>query len=780
MRNTKSQLGEFTRKVADQKKERQTLQLEVENKKEAIARLTQTQRLLEENLEAKEIVEEKLKLSLGESEKELQGAAGKIAVQEEDKLALQADLENEQKNIKQLNCEKQHMEGELKTRADIVTELNSKIHETESRLRDSLQRVAVQDEERHSLQQDLEDKQERVEEFNNKQHDLEEELKAREEIADELESRVRDRESRLEDALKQLAAQDQERKSLQLELENKQKSVEKFSSRQRGLEEELKARADIADELKGKIHAAESRLDDSLQTIAKQNKEQQALQSNLDRKRKSIEQLSEQSRTLESAAKELKQKFCVLEHNLLKKERQIASIEKSNKKKIKRIETLSDQKHAKEQTSLAGLLHSSRTEIGDLRTYIDGRKLDWAKLGSGLEDATNQLSISRAKVHELTTELGSRNSQLVRSREQYILASEKLTNQKSQVRKLRVQTRELEHKLHNESNKEIEGCRKLIAKQSGELDGQSHVLEALKADRDRYLRYADSLRMQLQDRISVSKVSVAMREKLEAGLDAANQTISKLADQFRSEQERTSQLIEASDSLKNKFDSEVRKIRFELGAAEETIAGHETINEQLVSDLVDNRSFQQALESQLGEVERESHKSVTELNTQLKKAQHDAEELDRDLRNRDSVITELMRELSNHSDSNEQHNDNKPLHRIDGFGPEDASRQNRRDRDRVARQLIGNADGKELRFPLFKNRLTIGRTGHNDIQLNMQFVSRRHAVLSTDHGQTRVIDWGSKNGVYVNDAQVSEKILRSGDVVTIGTTEFRYEERAKR
>jgi pSer/pThr/pTyr-binding forkhead associated (FHA) protein len=62
----------------------------------------------------------------------------------------------------------------------------------------------------------------------------------------------------------------------------------------------------------------------------------------------------------------------------------------------------------------------------------------------------------------------------------------------------------------------------------------------------------------------------------------------------------------------------------------------------------------------------------------------------------------------------------------------------------------------------------------------MYYVSRRHAVISTDHGQTRVIDWGSKNGVFVNGVQVTERILKSGDTVSIGTAEFRYEERVMR
>ena len=58
-------------------------------------------------------------------------------------------------------------------------------------------------------------------------------------------------------------------------------------------------------------------------------------------------------------------------------------------------------------------------------------------------------------------------------------------------------------------------------------------------------------------------------------------------------------------------------------------------------------------------------------------------------------------------------------------------------------------------------------------------MSRRHAVIATDNGRTRVIDWGSRNGVYVNEQRVTERILQSGDVITIGLTSLRYEERPK-
>ena len=52
--------------------------------------------------------------------------------------------------------------------------------------------------------------------------------------------------------------------------------------------------------------------------------------------------------------------------------------------------------------------------------------------------------------------------------------------------------------------------------------------------------------------------------------------------------------------------------------------------------------------------------------------------------------------------------------------------------------------------------------------------------MQADGDATRVIDWGSKNGVFVDGERVTEHFLRNGDTVTIGTAEFRYEERPKR
>ena len=120
------------------------------------------------------------------------------------------------------------------------------------------------------------------------------------------------------------------------------------------------------------------------------------------------------------------------------------------------------------------------------------------------------------------------------------------------------------------------------------------------------------------------------------------------------------------------------------------------------------------------------------------------------------------------------------IHEIDDGMSERIEERPQSDRDRITRVLIGSIDGQKLRFPLFKNRLTIGRTKQNDIQLEAPYISRRHAVIVTDGKATRIIDWGSKNGVSVNSQCVTEHFLKNGDIVKIGTADFKYEERPKR
>jgi diguanylate cyclase (GGDEF)-like protein len=70
--------------------------------------------------------------------------------------------------------------------------------------------------------------------------------------------------------------------------------------------------------------------------------------------------------------------------------------------------------------------------------------------------------------------------------------------------------------------------------------------------------------------------------------------------------------------------------------------------------------------------------------------------------------------------------------------------------------------------------LTIGRGGDNNIVLESDSVSRRHARFEQREGAWWVTDLGSTNGTYVNDDQVGEHRLRRADHVKIGDTIFKY------
>lgn len=72
------------------------------------------------------------------------------------------------------------------------------------------------------------------------------------------------------------------------------------------------------------------------------------------------------------------------------------------------------------------------------------------------------------------------------------------------------------------------------------------------------------------------------------------------------------------------------------------------------------------------------------------------------------------------------------------------------------------------RFYLEQPRISIGRDPEADIFLNDVTVSRAHAVITIDGPNVRILDAGSLNGTYVNNAIVTTAQLKNGDHVQIG------------
>ena len=94
-----------------------------------------------------------------------------------------------------------------------------------------------------------------------------------------------------------------------------------------------------------------------------------------------------------------------------------------------------------------------------------------------------------------------------------------------------------------------------------------------------------------------------------------------------------------------------------------------------------------------------------------------------------------------------------------------------------ARVLI-RTDGNTDFVHVLGRRTRIGRGADNELVLDTKHVSRYHAVLLAGPAHTSIEDLNSTNGVFVNGKRVARQVLKDGDRVTIGRTQFRYTVRA--
>ena len=90
-------------------------------------------------------------------------------------------------------------------------------------------------------------------------------------------------------------------------------------------------------------------------------------------------------------------------------------------------------------------------------------------------------------------------------------------------------------------------------------------------------------------------------------------------------------------------------------------------------------------------------------------------------------------------------------------------------------KLILSMDGLVLKeITLTKERTTIGRKPHNDIQIDNLAVSGEHAVIVTILNDSFLEDLGSTNGTFVNGQAVKKHFLQNGDTIELGKYRLKY------
>jgi len=422
--------------------------------------------------------------------------------------------------------------------------------------------------------------------------------------------------------------------------------------------------------------------------------------------------------------------------------------------------------------------NSDAKTISKLQYDMEQLRAKWLGVEAEIrarEELTDKLN---GELDELRDSV-SRKTKLIKDRDQKVKAL------KSEIREREEHYRNASDELRAEVELAREATREIPeppapSPRQSDSSKDDHRLPQIEA-------YADSLRHKLQDTLDTNDLLVSEHKRILAALKESGERNRRLTDELKTANIEKSKLDDRLAEIDDKHAEEIRILRFELGEAQDTISQTEDITYQLASDLVDTRSFKEELERMLHQADEESRARIEELEADMANMTRTVQHLEEQLESRTDAVNVLLKELARQSEQVESIGEIGDVvsdiddHISDQFDkPDESPNVPQKASERVTRVLVGKIGDQLLRFPLFKDRLTIGRTSDNDIQLNAHYVSRRHAVVQADGEATRVIDWGSKNGVYVNSMQITEHFLQNGDIVTIGNAHFRYEERPKR
>jgi len=424
-------------------------------------------------------------------------------------------------------------------------------------------------------------------------------------------------------------------------------------------------------------------------------------------------------------------------------------------------------------------LRSRKKTISRLQYDIEQLHSKWVGLEAEIgarESQTEKLNVKLIIYRDAV----ARYRKLLKKRDRMISAL------KSEIRQQESDHRQLQSS-HDDLQRSSDEARSSVEDEQTSTIDESRVqpAEDLIARLRRTEEYAETIRRHSQDLSESSDHAEREIESLSNQLNESRQKHGQDTQDLTTAISNIEKLQSRLSGIQSQHEEEIRILRFELGDAQNTIVQTEEMNCQLSSDLVDAQGFKDELEHMLGDAEKQSSDRIKQLEKDVAKLTRLADSYEQKLATKSEAISLLLAELAKKSEQIESTGKLEVViqdidERMSERSGRDGKVEPRTPGDRVSRVLIGTVDDQVLRFPLFKDRLTIGRTKDNDIQLEAAHISRRHAIIQTDSEKTRIIDWGSRNGIQVNSSNVSEHFLNHGDTIVIGNAQFRYEERKMR
>ena len=285
-------------------------------------------------------------------------------------------------------------------------------------------------------------------------------------------------------------------------------------------------------------------------------------------------------------------------------------------------------------------------------------------------------------------------------------------------------------------------------------DSVSELTESL-AVRDQELMAMDHRRARLEDRMrTFAGLSEALqqenrrrRELLDANRESRQRQIAQtfnLEQRLKDAEVQLSHTSTRLDAQRQDFD----RTREQLASAVER-------EEAMTGEFARRDRLEQRLRRQLSDARTQRDSLSEELTAQCDRVSRLEAELD-SRRRTIAAIRRNVGRLAAMDPSNESH----PTQAV----PLSAS----------SRMLVSVSGSPVTRFPLFKDRVVLGRDQGADILLDSQFASRTHARILNRGSGAIIEDLGSRNGTLVNNRRIRRTHLQDGDLVAIGELRYRF------
>jgi hypothetical protein len=249
-------------------------------------------------------------------------------------------------------------------------------------------------------------------------------------------------------------------------------------------------------------------------------------------------------------------------------------------------------------------------------------------------------------------------------------------------------------------------------------------------------------------------------EQLDAEIRELGAGVSALSSKLRSRTQKMQSIQRELDSLRD-FSGFLRK---EVESGKEAVA-------EVTEDLVSVRAQQNDVSEHL----RRRVQQVTVMRDRLAKIQDQ-------LAKKDALIEELTRRLDvanrpggqEKLGSREVGGDLQAKHQSAAVN---AASQNGQTKPSRLRMIVARHGNKMTVHPLPPGGMSLGSGPDNDVQLDDEFVSYRHAVITETAAGYLLKDVGSTNGTWINQQRIKSQVLRHSDRIDLGPVRLEFIDR---